>query len=116
VDIDTAVLENFTLITIKGRIVIGRDVDSAKKELLKIIESVEKNVILDLKNVTFIDSSGLGALASLKTAADLKGTKIALVGLSSQLKRMLEITGLSEIFETYSTTEEAAYELNQKCI
>ncbi|MCX7829999.1 MAG: STAS domain-containing protein [Acidobacteria bacterium] len=113
-EIDVLYSEDFAIVTIKGRIVIGRDVDSATRELLEIVERCATCLIIDMSNVTFIDSSGLGALASLKSAADSRKKKIVLSGLSFQIKRMLEITGLSQIFEIYSNPQDASLTLKQK--
>ena len=53
---------------------------------------------IDLSGVTFIDSSGLGALVSIRNAADSAGREMSLLGASASVVRLLELTGLREVF------------------
>jgi anti-anti-sigma factor len=53
---------------------------------------------LDLGGVTFIDSSGLGALISLRNAAKSAGSSLVLVNISPPIVRLLELTGLRATF------------------
>ncbi len=78
-----------------------------KSEMQVLFERGKKNVLVDLKEVRFIDSSGLGALVSgFKNAISHQGS-LKLSSLQSQVKSMFELTRLHRVFEIYETTVEA---------
>lgn len=54
---------------------------------------------VELSEVTFIDSSGLGALVSIRNKARDQGTRVVLVNLSGASRRLLELSGLDQVFE-----------------
>ncbi len=54
---------------------------------------------IDLQGVTFIDSSGLGALVRIRNQAGEQGTKVVLVSVSGASRRLLELSGLDQVFE-----------------
>jgi anti-anti-sigma factor len=59
----------------------------------------EKRIILDLKQVPFMDSSGLGTLATLYVSARTRGCKIELTNVSPALRSLLGMTNLLSLFE-----------------
>jgi anti-anti-sigma factor len=58
----------------------------------------KKTIVLDLSNVNFLDSSGIGALVSLWVSAKREGCELKLVGLSQRLKELLQLTKLDSLF------------------
>lgn len=66
-----------------------------------------KNLILDLKGIDFIDSSGLGVILSKYKLISKKGGQIALVGVSPQVKRIFEVSGMLKIMSIYNSKEKA---------
>ncbi len=78
-----------------------------KVELQRLFESGNPAILVDLKNVRFIDSSGLGALVSgFKNATTNQGT-LKLSSLQPQVKSMFELTRLHRVFEIFPTTDDA---------
>ena len=78
-----------------------------KAQLLETFKSGHKNILIDLKDVRFIDSSGLGALVSgFKNAISNQGG-LKLSSLQSQVRSMFELTRLHRVFEIFPTTTEA---------
>jgi len=78
-----------------------------KLELQKQFAEGIKNVLIDLKDVRFIDSSGLGALVSgFKNAISHQGN-LKLSALQPQVKSMFELTRLHRVFEIFASTAEA---------
>lgn len=59
---------------------------------------------LDLGQVTFMDSSGLGVLVRLRKEADGQSKSFTLVGVSPSVERLLEVTGLDNVFSSSGTT------------
>jgi len=78
-----------------------------KAEINRLFESGTKDLLVDLKEVRFIDSSGLGVLVSgFKNASTHQGS-IKLSNLQAQVKSMFELTRLHRVFDIYQTIDEA---------
>jgi len=78
-----------------------------KNEMQKLFAEGNKNILVDLKDVRFIDSSGLGALVSgFKNAISHQGN-LKLSSLQPQVKSMFELTRLHRVFEIFASTSEA---------
>jgi anti-sigma B factor antagonist len=81
--------------------------DELKVEMNRLFESGTKDLLVDLKEVRFIDSSGLGVLVSgFKNASTHQGS-IKLCSLQTQVKSMFELTRLHRVFDIYQTMDEA---------
>jgi len=81
--------------------------DELKVEINRLFVSGTKDLLVDLKEVRFIDSSGLGSLVSgYKNASTHQGS-IKLCGLQTQVKSMFELTRLHRVFDIYQTVDEA---------
>ena len=81
--------------------------DDLKVEMNRLFESGTKELLVDLKEVRFIDSSGLGSLVSgYKNASTHQGI-IKLCSLQTQVKSMFELTRLKRVFDIYQTLDEA---------
>lgn len=81
--------------------------EELKSELNRVFETGTKNVVVDLKDVRFIDSSGLGVLVSgFKNASTRQGA-LKLSALQTQVKSMFELTRLHRVFDIYQTVDEA---------
>jgi anti-sigma B factor antagonist len=89
-----------------GRIVAGNEVYTLHAY---VGDSIVKygDVVLQLDQVEFIDSSGLGALVRLMQAARAKGGDLKLSGVPPKIRKTLEMTNLLSQFETYDSVEEA---------
>lgn len=81
--------------------------EDLKAEINRLFETGTKELLVDLKEVRFIDSSGLGVLVSgFKNAATHQGS-IKLCSLQTQVKSMFELTRLHRVFDIYQTMDEA---------
>lgn len=78
-----------------------------KDYLSERLENGEKELILDLSEVRFVDSSGLGALLSGHKNAGLREGRFALTGVQSRVQSMFELTRLTRVFEIYPGVEDA---------
>lgn len=82
-----------------------------KEDLRKAIVEGEPSVLINLENVPYIDSAGLGTLVSaLKTARE-RGGNVWLAGLTPQVKMVVELTRLHFVFEVFDSVEKALTEL-----
>src|SRR5258706_837353 len=89
-----------------GRIVAGNEVSMLHA---RVGDDIDKfgDVVLQLDETEFVDSSGLGALVRLVQAARAKGGDLKLSGLPPRIRKVLEMTSLLAQFEAYETIEEA---------
>jgi anti-sigma B factor antagonist len=60
----------------------------------------KKTIVLDLSNVAYVDSSGLGALVGLWVSAQKSGCELKLISLSQRVKELLHLTSLDKLFAT----------------
>lgn len=84
-----------------------------KRRGLELISMGKGKVIVDLSQVKFIDSSGLGALVSFVKAVGRNGN-IALVGLTPGVKEILRLTRLDRVFQIFSSEKEALGHLSPR--
>jgi anti-anti-sigma factor len=86
------------VVTVTGDIDLSNAEDLSAVAIPVIQSSTASEVALDLGAVSFIDSSGLGALLLIRNAAQERGLAVRLTRTSSQVRRLLEITGLKHEF------------------
>lgn len=83
-----------------------------KTVILHQFDAEKKNLIIDLNEVRFIDSSGLGVLVSgFKNASSRNGV-LLLCSMQQQVKSMFELTRLHRVFDIYATSDEALASLD----
>jgi len=85
-----------------------------KKAIAKAREDFAKSFVLDLSQVSFIDSTGLGVLISLMRHLHEAKGRLKLVGLRDEVRSIFEITRLYKVFELAGTAEEALRDLQKK--
>ncbi len=78
-----------------------------RKTFGELTKTEEKKIIINLKNVSYIDSSGLATLVEILKKTKNYGGKLRLTNLADKVKGLFEITKLEKIFEIYETAEEA---------
>lgn len=89
-----------------GRIVFG-DESSALREAVKKAIAENNRIVLNLAEVTYIDSGGLGTLVALHTTAQNAGGAIKLANLTKRVDDLLQVTKLLTVFDVYNSEAEA---------
>jgi len=102
----TRSLEGVMVVDCSGRIVFGEESASLRDTVKKMLAESPK-VVLSLREVTHIDSGGLGTLVSLYTTARNAGGSVKLASLSQRVGDLLQITKLLTIFEVFKDAESA---------
>lgn len=96
-----------TILSLGSERLDAHNSEMVKDELKRRFAAGAKKVLVDLGAVSFIDSSGLGALVSgFKSAMAGKG-RLSLSGLQAQVHSMFELTRLNRVFDVFPTVEEA---------
>lgn len=98
--------DGYTIVWVRGEIDMAT-APALLRELAEAVRAQQCRVIVDLTDVTFMDSTGLSALVLARRRAVASGGEVRLVGASGMLRKVLRITGLDEIFPVHSTIEES---------
>ena len=96
-----------TVIDLSGKITLGEDGTLLKDKLHSLLHQGKKSVLLNLGQVTYVDSAGLGALVSAYTTVTREGGSLKLVNITKKLQDLLSITKLLTVFDTYDSEDEA---------
>lgn len=111
---ETTTDSGVTVLRLVGERLDAHNSEALKGRLKEIFDGDAKRVLVDLAEVRFIDSSGLGALVSgFKNAMVHKGA-LALSGLQEQVRSMFDLTRLNRVFDIYATSDEARAALSGK--
>ena len=68
--------------------------------------STSKNLIFDFKNVSFMDSSGIGIIIGRNKKVSLKGGQVYIVNLNKTIKKVIELAGVDKIVKIYDSLSE----------
>lgn len=98
---------DITILTVNGDLVIGEPETTFKKTVTQLLEEGRVNLLVDLSNVGFLDSSGLGALVRALTQSQKEGGQTKLLNAGPQVRKLLQMTKLDSVFEIHSDLEAA---------
>ncbi len=105
-DISESKRDGVHIFTIGGRIdALG--VDDVDHALQGAVSAGERNIVLDMSDVSFINSAGSRALATTRTRLRARGGDLKLAALSYQVLRVFQLVGLNRIFPPYETVDMA---------
>ena len=96
-----------TVLTLSGRVVLGDESNQLRQKIKAVIAAGAKRLALDLGDVTYIDSAGLGTLVSSFTSAQNQGTVMKLANLTNKFHEQLNITKLVTVFDVYDSVDAA---------
>ena len=96
-----------TILDLAGKIRLGEGSAALHETLRCLIERGERKILLNLADVSHIDSSGLGELVSGYTNIYKAGGELKLVHLSERINELMEMTKLSTVFDVYDNEPEA---------
>ena len=96
-----------TVIDAAGRITLGEGASAFRDTIRDLSAKGNKKLLVNLGEVSYIDSSGIGELVSGFTTVTNGGGQLKLVGLSHRVKDLLQITKLYTVFDVYEKEAEA---------
>jgi anti-sigma B factor antagonist len=88
-----------TIVDLSGKITLGEGGMTLREEVRKLLADGSKKIVLNLGDVNYIDSSGLGELVSAYTAVKNAGGELKLLNLTSKVRDLLVITKLVTVFD-----------------
>jgi anti-sigma B factor antagonist len=103
----TRQIGNVTILDLNGKITLGDSSGILRDELNALLAMGRKSIIINMANVSYVDSAGLGELVGKYTTATNNGGSIKLLHLQGKMKDLLQITKLHTIFPIFENEDEA---------
>ena len=97
-----------TILDLKGKITIGTGDVALRNAIQEVMAGGAKKVLINMSEVSTIDSSGIGELVSAYTTATNRGAKLKLYKLPAKVSDILTITQLITVFDVYDNEDQAA--------
>jgi len=95
------VVDGVTVEELEGRIVLGEESNALREKVKGLLAAGQKKIVLNMDNVTYIDSSGLGTMVALHTSARSQGASMKISNLGSKFQEILQVTKLVTVFDAY---------------
>jgi anti-sigma B factor antagonist len=96
-----------TILSLAGKVTLGEGDVLLKDKLHSLLNQGRKDVLLNLAQVSYVDSAGLGAIVSAYTTMTREGGSLKLANVTKKLQDLLSITKLLTVFETFDSEDEA---------
>src|SRR5882724_1716510 len=106
-DISQKEREGITILELNGRITMGAEVGKFREIIKSVATGASPKLIVDMQNVDYIDSTGLGAVVMSSTALGKTGGSVKLLNLNRRNIELLVATKLTTIFEIFSDEQDA---------
>ena len=98
---------DFTILDLKGKMTLGEGDELLKDKINSLLHQGRRNVVLNLAEVPYIDSAGLGELVRTYTSISRQGGTLKLLNLTKRITDLLAITKLLTVFETHDNEADA---------
>ena len=95
------------VLLIKGNLMGGPETIAVHETVKKLIEKEQKQVVIDLSNVKWMNSSGLGTIMGCLTSLKSADGDLKLCGVTEKVKSLFMITKLITLFDTHSSVDDA---------
>ena len=105
--IEERVIDGVTILDLKGKMTLGEGDELLKDKINSLIQQDKKQLLLNLEEVPYIDSAGLGEIVRTYTTVSRQGGKLKLLNLTKRIEDLLTITKLITVFEVHDSEEEA---------
>lgn len=96
-----------TILHLAGNVTLGTESNQLRMKLKELLAEGKTRLVLDLGEVKYIDSAGLGTLVAGFTSAQDQGANLKLANLTKRIKEQLHITKLVTVFDVYGSMEDA---------
>lgn len=96
-------MEGIIVVTMDGRIVLGEESNALREKVKGLLADSKKKIVLNMANVTYIDSAGLGTLVATFHSARQQGATMKLAHLGQKFKEVLQVTKLLTVFEVHDS-------------
>jgi anti-sigma B factor antagonist len=105
--IDTRTIGDVKVLDCVGKITLGEGTMAIRNTVREVLKNGGKKIVLNLAEVNYIDSSGIGELVSTFTTVTNQGGQLKLLNLTKKIQELLAITKLLTVFQVFNNEQEA---------
>ena len=105
--IDERATGDVKILDMKGRVTLGEGDELLKDKINSLLNQGHRKIILNLADVPYIDSAGLGEIVRTYTTVSRQGGSLKLLNLTKRITDLLSITKLLTVFETFESEDDA---------
>ena len=105
--IESRTVGDVRILDCSGKITLGEGTMSIRNTVRDLLQSGHKKIVLNLADINYIDSSGVGELVSTYTTVVNNGGRLKLLNLTKKIRELLAITKLLTVFEAYDDEKRA---------
>jgi len=96
-------VDGVSVVALEGRIVLGEESNALRESVKSLLAKNKKQIVLNMDNVTYIDSAGLGTLVAAHHSARSQDASLRLCKLGSKFQEVLQVTKLLTVFDVYDS-------------
>lgn len=109
----TRTVDGVSVVEAAGRIVLGEETNNLRDSVKALLFDGNTRIVLNLAQVDFVDSSGLGTLVGLHSTAAARGAKLKLAAINRIFRDVLVVTKLLTVFDLYDSEAAAVASFGQ---
>lgn len=98
---------NVAIVDLNGKITLGENTGILRDELRSLLAQGNKNIVLNMAGVSYVDSAGLGELVGAYTTATNQGGAVKLLHMQGKMKDLMQVTKLHTIFPAFEDEQKA---------
>jgi len=111
--IEQRAVGDVVVLDLKGRVTMGEGDELLKDKVNSLVNQGHKKIVLNLAQVPYIDSAGLGEIVRTYTTVSRQGGSLKLLNLTKRITDLLSITKLLTVFETFESENDAVRSFSQ---
>ena len=96
-------VDGVDIMQLDGRIVLGEESNALREGVKGLLAKGDKKIVMNMSNVTYIDSAGLGTLVASHHSAKSQGAGLRLCNLGAKFQEVLQVTKLLTVFDVYDS-------------
>jgi anti-sigma B factor antagonist len=97
------VVEGVSILALSGRIVLGEESNALREKLKNLVAGGATKIVLNMAEIEYIDSSGLGTLVAAHLSAKTAGAAVRLCNLGNKFNEIMQVTKLITVFDVFDT-------------
>ena len=105
--IEERAVDGVTILDLHGKMLIGEGDEMLREKINDLVENGTKRIVLNLAEVPYVDSAGLGEIVRCYTTVGNREGQMKLLNLTKRIKDLLAITKLLTVFDTYDSEDAA---------
>ena len=111
--IEQRTVGDVVVLDLKGRITLGEGDELLRDKVNSLLNQGQKKIVLNLADVPYVDSAGLGEIVRTYTTVSRQGGSLKLLNLTKRITDLLSITKLLTVFETFESETDAVQSFSQ---